>query len=260
MLKKAQKITTLSLYALAFLCCSLAIIMLLIPFSVTLEKTVYAVPPGKSLTKITSDSSYFSMNFFDYIDYLKFQSWSPTEETLFVVFLIVSLVVSIVLVVTEVFLFMRKITLLNKVFKITLLSISIISLVSFVLAILLQADVSTWKICGLENIYLSEYPGWRFYEETSVRGSVILVPTIIFMFIAFSSQCVAGGLKLILKAPKQDEDSSCSIFEKNGNSTLSNEKTGEAPTEELIKYKELLDAGIITQEEFDSKKKQILSL
>jgi hypothetical protein len=32
------------------------------------------------------------------------------------------------------------------------------------------------------------------------------------------------------------------------------------PTEELVKYKELLDSGVITQEEFDTKKKQLLGL
>ena len=33
-----------------------------------------------------------------------------------------------------------------------------------------------------------------------------------------------------------------------------------SPAEELKKFKELLDMGIITQEEFDVKKKQILGL
>ena len=33
-----------------------------------------------------------------------------------------------------------------------------------------------------------------------------------------------------------------------------------SPTEEIKKYKELLDMGIITQEEFDAKKKQLLGL
>ena len=33
-----------------------------------------------------------------------------------------------------------------------------------------------------------------------------------------------------------------------------------SPAEELKKFKELLDAGIITQEEFDAKKKQLLGL
>ena len=31
-------------------------------------------------------------------------------------------------------------------------------------------------------------------------------------------------------------------------------------TDELMKYKELLDSGVITQEEFDAKKKQLLNL
>lgn len=33
-----------------------------------------------------------------------------------------------------------------------------------------------------------------------------------------------------------------------------------SPAEELMKYKELLDTGVITQEEFDTKKKQLLEL
>ena len=33
-----------------------------------------------------------------------------------------------------------------------------------------------------------------------------------------------------------------------------------SPADELKKYKELLDMGIITQEEFDAKKKQLLGL
>ena len=50
------------------------------------------------------------------------------------------------------------------------------------------------------------------------------------------------------------------LWNENENTNLSNEKTGECPTEELIKYKELLDTGIITQKEFDRKKKQLLGL
>lgn len=38
------------------------------------------------------------------------------------------------------------------------------------------------------------------------------------------------------------------------------EKTSQNLTDELKKYKELLDAGVITQEEFDAKKKQLLGL
>ena len=33
-----------------------------------------------------------------------------------------------------------------------------------------------------------------------------------------------------------------------------------SPADELMKYKQLLDAGIITQSEFDAKKRQLLGL
>jgi len=35
---------------------------------------------------------------------------------------------------------------------------------------------------------------------------------------------------------------------------------GAGPIEEILKFKKLLDEGIITQEEFDAKKKQLLGL
>lgn len=43
------------------------------------------------------------------------------------------------------------------------------------------------------------------------------------------------------------------------NSSNTNKNTS-TPSDELKKYKELLDSGVITQEEFDEKKKQLLNL
>ena len=42
--------------------------------------------------------------------------------------------------------------------------------------------------------------------------------------------------------------------------TIKSQNAVASPVEELKKYKELLDGGIITQEEFDAKKKQLLGL
>ena len=39
-----------------------------------------------------------------------------------------------------------------------------------------------------------------------------------------------------------------------------NQESHQSNADELKKYKELLDSGIITQEEFDAKKKQLLGL
>ena len=48
----------------------------------------------------------------------------------------------------------------------------------------------------------------------------------------------------------------------NEENIISNKKTesGSSTADELIKLKSLLDAGVITQEEFDAKKKQILGI
>ena len=55
--------------------------------------------------------------------------------------------------------------------------------------------------------------------------------------------------------------SSC-LIERQGNSSVKpeNQNTTLNNADELKKYKELLDSGIITQEEFDAKKKQLLGL
>ena len=55
--------------------------------------------------------------------------------------------------------------------------------------------------------------------------------------------------------------SSC-LIERQGNSSVKpeNQNTTLSNADELKKYKELLDSGIITQEEFDAKKKQLLGL
>ena len=47
------------------------------------------------------------------------------------------------------------------------------------------------------------------------------------------------------------------LMERQTSKTVSNESS---PVEDLKKYKELLDSGVISQEEFDAKKKQLLNL
>jgi len=59
------------------------------------------------------------------------------------------------------------------------------------------------------------------------------------------------------KKTKETRDMAYKKILENGNAN-DNAKLGTA--DELMKYKNLLDAGVITQEEFDAKKKQILGL
>ena len=50
------------------------------------------------------------------------------------------------------------------------------------------------------------------------------------------------------------------ICENNQSHKLSTSQPYDSPTDEIIKYKQLYDQGIITQDEFDAKKKELLGL
>ena len=67
------------------------------------------------------------------------------------------------------------------------------------------------------------------------------------------SRCPSCGSIDLVTLTKEEYESA-----KNANNTPAIQAP--SPAEELKKFKELLDAGIITQEEFDAKKKQLLGL
>ena len=62
---------------------------------------------------------------------------------------------------------------------------------------------------------------------------------------------------LVTKGFNKTKDSVSNLFSKFGNNK---DKIKTDPIEEIKKYKELLDSGIINQEEFDKKKKELLNL
>ncbi len=64
---------------------------------------------------------------------------------------------------------------------------------------------------------------------------------------------------LIKNSNEMYEEISKLLLERQNNSPVKVEKKTDTP-DDLIKLKELLDKGIITQEEFDAKEKQILGL
>jgi len=77
----------------------------------------------------------------------------------------------------------------------------------------------------------------------------------------FVSLTIGGGQKIIMAIPARKEDAVA--FVDFVNALMSSKTTGGAPlssADEIKKFKELLDQGIITQEEFDAKKKQLLGL
>ena len=69
---------------------------------------------------------------------------------------------------------------------------------------------------------------------------------------------------LVIKCNKKDLEKLSLLIvakeEETTQATVTPSPTTSIPTEELIKLKELLDVGILTQEEFDVKKKQLLGI
>lgn len=82
---------------------------------------------------------------------------------------------------------------------------------------------------------------------------------------------VAGGNKEYLFYPESDKEAALALYDAiiahvstlNAEQVEVVEQSNEDATssaDELLKFKDLLDAGVITQDEFDAKKKQILGL
>ena len=73
----------------------------------------------------------------------------------------------------------------------------------------------------------------------------------------YVSSCVCGKSKRDLEVGKNETSSTEIIEKKEASARGTIEKTD---VERIKEFKELLDSGIITQEEFDAKKKQLLGL
>ena len=105
----------------------------------------------------------------------------------------------------------------------------------------------------------------RIYGKAAFGRSVNLPVDMISavstgMFKSFSVSTSSGRITFYLLENCEDLNSACTKLllnrqdqKKTNDSTVSN-------ADELKKYKDLLDAGIITQEEFDAKKKELLGL
>jgi len=251
-------------YAISILCLALSIVMLLIPFTVYLKETVYAVPlTGGSRTELTSNRDSYTKTFFDYVSYLEFKGWEPTVEIIFIASLFAAFAVSVFLTVITL-IQLKKNTKTSKVLKFVLLGLSVISLLSCIMSIYLQADASTWKLCDSETYYISNA---RLIDQTTVCGAVMLIPTIILAFAAFALQVLTGVLNLkptteAMPITQQSDVIPVPPAEVAVNSQTESAVNPNTDTvaDDLIKFKKLLDDGIITQEEFDAKKKQILKL
>lgn len=106
-----------------------------------------------------------------------------------------------------------------------------------------------------EYLYDGYYPASSLFK-TSTSAFVPLILTAVFA----SGYLALEYLPSLQVAPQQEENAqSASVSEAQAeaapaNATISDEQA----TELLLKYKQLLDQGVITQEEFDKKKENLL--
>ncbi len=265
MKEKTKKILTNSLSVLAVLCCLLAIIMLFIPSKIKLETDLYARPPGEMESKIESEESYLRKNFFEFIDYLNSTGWSNSEEIALVVLLFVSLLVSVVFLLAQSLPKMREYIRSRKKWKYFLFVLSAVTLGTLIFSIILLNDLDSWRQYDFEIIPLGyPYSGWDVYTRSLFLAEMPLDLVCGSVMVAFLAECLISILNFKYDCEKngQQRDSVEAVTivgvaqESNTPANMFAEKN---PFEELIKYKALLDAGVITAEDFEEKKKELLN-
>lgn len=117
---------------------------------------------------------------------------------------------------------------------------------------------------GEKTIYYKDAIGVQ-YKPSSITDGYIQIETAAGGMTSSSSQY--GGENAIQFAGKERNEEAKIIvsfiqkkIEEVKNAPAGGVVQQASPAEELKKYKELLDMGVVTQEEFDAKKKQILGL
>ncbi|MFD1446122.1 DUF4429 domain-containing protein [Oceanobacillus profundus] len=128
-----------------------------------------------------------------------------------------------------------------------------------------------WKRKGFQNYLNQGSKGEKSIPIKSITAIQIKEPRLTTGYIQFAYSGASESKGGVLDAVKDEntitflkKELDQAIELKNLLETLQNEDnsvmTKSSDAEELIKYKQLLDDGILTQDEFDAKKKQILGL
>ena len=234
-------IAKLTLLVLAFL------LLVIISFSATETQELYATSGGQRYS-VDTDYNYFSTNFFGRMSYLSSEGFAPILEIVFLVVLVINIVVAAVAMIP-------RCEILNKIY------FSVLPLAAVVLCIVVMIDGDCDYVLDIEGpVYLE---GLKVYLEKDVSFNMILVPSLIGCILAFVISLVPGVLSLLKSkgAKIQNDGVTSSIAPQ-----VADKQTPQASTfigsvpDELKKYKDLLDLGAITQEEFDIKKKELLGI
>ena len=122
----------------------------------------------------------------------------------------------------------------------------------------------SWRKCELTVTTKKVYGTAAFNERVDLPlDSIPAVKTSIFSGIAVTT--ASGAIKFALLENRDQIHNVISklLIERQNKSispTTNKQENPQSNADELKKFKELLDMGVITQEEFDAKKKQLLGL
>lgn len=244
------------LRGVAVLLLLLGFLFLLIEGTVETKESVWAISVSNGeRVDLDSEYSYGSENFFGRMRRLEYIGFSVLLEKI----AIAAFALGLCYMVASIFVKFLK--------KIYFCAIPL-SVVGLLIAILIEND-TLYSVPNLSDS-LGHVYGYNVFSNTTIEFDLVLIPSIVCVFLAFALMLAASVLEMVAKkrlgSERCDQNITVApVNEANGLEVVEKATTVQncettVLAEDLKKFKDLLDAGIITQEEFEAKKKQILGL
>ena len=251
--RTTHKKVTLILSIVKMACVAIAFLMLLSPVSMTYIDEVRC--DGEV---ISYDDNQFSVNMFELAFDYKDQIFSIQD--LYVIFLMICFAAIIAFALLDILLFTKK-EKYPKVIKILSILLTLIPLATLMFAIFTHSDCNNAIfIYNYDSNYSYYYDELLVYVESYSVDLNLLLP-IILLFFTTGTQVATFITNFKLKPDAViEEDVPAEESGKIAVPVAEEPVATDAKYEELKNLKELLDSGVITQEDFDKKKAEILNL
>ena len=111
---------------------------------------------------------------------------------------------------------------------------------------------------GENKVLFNQITGIKYQEPTALKKGFIQFSIPRTNIVGVLRSMDQGSNAIVFNKKEQEMVNEIKVFVENRLSNINAQS--ESPTEQIKEYKELLDSGIITQEEFDMKKKELLNL
>ena len=244
-----MKIANLILRIVAIALLVTSFTLLFISGTTIYKEAAWGVSSSGDRIDLDPEWEYGIDNYFGRMEILSDEGFGTGLE----VFILIVLALAIGVLVSSFFIkFMRKIY------------FAAVPLVLVVLCIVFMTDADTWYV--LEHEYLGMAYSYRVYEEDLVKFSFSIVPSFCCAIVAFLAHTVSGVFDLIICKKEKAlaaADAEEIANEQNLANTVSEDAMGDESksiSDEIARYRKLCDDKLITEEEFDKKRKELLGL